>query len=52
MRLVELAHQLIDAIFNGLDDDDKQGWNETIRMVYGWDYIAEEANANKEYDFF
>lgn len=40
------------AIFNGLDDDDKQGWNETIRMVYGWDFVAEEANASAQYDFF
>jgi len=40
------------SVFDGLDDDDKQCWNEAIRFVYGWDYIAEDANANQEYDYF
>lgn len=40
------------SVFEGLDEDDKQSWNEAIRFVYGWDYIAEDANASGEYDYF
>ena len=40
------------SVFEGLDEDDKQCWNEAIRFVYGWDYIAEDANSNAEYDYF
>ena len=40
------------ALFDALDEDDKQPWNETIRMVYNWDYVQEEASESQKYDFF
>ena len=40
------------TVFNGLSDTDKNAWNETIRMIWGVDLMADMANQKQKYDYF
>jgi hypothetical protein len=37
------------SVFNFLPENDKNAWNETIRMIWGVDLIADNVKNNKDY---
>lgn len=48
-----VAKAIKNAVFCSLPDNDKDAWNETIRAIWGVDFLQEEAELErqKEYDF-
>jgi hypothetical protein len=39
------------TVFNSLPENDKNAWNETIRMIWGVDLMMEE-NINNKFYFY
>lgn len=39
------------TVFDNLPEQDKQYWNESIRMIWGRDYVSEESKDTMNYDY-
>jgi MoxR-like ATPase len=39
------------SVYEMLPDNDKHAWNESVRMIWGVDYMQDEIDAKAEYDY-
>lgn len=47
----------VKSVYDGLDESDKAGWSENLRLLFKWDFAQEEAdkkssNGERLYDYF